>query len=139
MAIRFYYQEPKFKLKSTSAYKKWLEHVAQAESKTIASLTYILCTDEYLLQINKEHLNHDYYTDIVTFDLTEEGSNGIVGEIYISIDRVKENAITLNEPYQKEFARVLVHGMLHLCGYDDQSETDKTKMRGWEDRYLTLL
>ncbi len=139
MAIRFYYQEPKFKLKSTTAYKKWLEHVAQAESKGIESLTYILCTDEYLLQINKEHLNHDYYTDIVTFNLTEEGSTGIVGEIYISIDRVKENAITLKEPYLKEFARVLVHGMLHLCGYDDQTEADKTKMRGWEDRYLTLL
>lgn len=139
MAIRFYYQEPKFKLKSTSAYKSWLETVAKAEKKQLSELTYILCSDEYLLTINNEHLQHDYYTDIITFDMSEEGSNSIVGEIYISVERVKENAQTLNEPYSQEFARVLVHGLLHLCGYKDDSDAAKEAMRGWENRYLTLL
>lgn len=98
-------------------------------------LDYIFCTDEYLLGMNKQFLNHDTYTDIITFDLSEE-RNEVKGEIYISIDRVKENANLHNATYQKELHRVIFHGVLHLCGLKDKTRADADKMRNAEDDCL---
>ncbi|MCX7744947.1 MAG: rRNA maturation RNase YbeY [Flavobacteriales bacterium] len=113
----------------------WLNNVATNEKKTIQSLTIILCSDEYLLSMNRKHLNHDYYTDVITFDLSDT-STYIVGEIYISVDRVKENAASLKQKFVDELHRVMVHGLLHLCGYMDKSSAQIKQMRNKEDFYL---
>ncbi len=97
-------------------------------------IRYIFCSDEYLLQINRDHLQHDYYTDIVTFDLSE--GEAIIAEVYISTDRVKDNALTLATGYTAEMLRVIFHGALHLCGYKDKSKKQATLMRKMEDAYL---
>lgn len=101
------------------------------------ALNYIFCTDDYLLAINQSHLNHNYYTDIITFD-TSFGQDGISGDVYISIDRVKENAITLGEDFDRELHRVMIHGFLHLIGFRDKTKTDKTNMRKKEEACLSL-
>lgn len=113
----------------------WLNTVATLENKTIQSLNIILCSDEFLLSMNQKHLNHDYYTDVITFDLSENPTF-IEGEIYISVDRVKENAKLLNHPFIDELHRVMVHGLLHLCGYKDKTPTQQKLMRKKEDEYL---
>jgi rRNA maturation RNase YbeY len=105
------------------------------EKTKLEQLRYIFCSDEYLLQINKEHLNHNYYTDIITFDLSEKGT-GTIGEIYISIDRVRDNAQNYEVPFKHELLRVIFHGALHLCGYKDKSNKDQQLMRKAEDKYL---
>lgn len=99
------------------------------------SLTYIFCNDAYLLEINQDFLNHDTYTDIITFDLSEM-KNELVGEIYISIERVRENADKFHTPYKVELHRVIFHGALHLCGFKDKTKTDKEVMRRKEDLCL---
>ncbi len=98
-------------------------------------MTYIFCSDEYLLQINREHLKHDFYTDIITFDLSETGRQTI-GEIYISIDRVREDAGYLGVTIKEELHRVIFHGALHLCGYKDKTPKHARQMRAAEDRCL---
>lgn len=115
----------------------WLNTVAAVENKTIQSLNIILCSDEFLLSMNQRHLNHDYYTDVITFDLSEQ-SGLIEGEIYISVDRVKENAVLLNQKFNDELHRVMVHGLLHLCGYKDKTLIQQKTMRKKEDEYLLL-
>jgi len=126
---------PGFSLKETTI-KAWLETVVQEESKSISSLSFTICSDEFLLQINKEHLNHDYYTDIITFPYSYEP---IESDIFISIDRVADNAKEYGVSSQQELARVFVHGVLHMCGYDDHEEEDKKLMREKEDHYLAKL
>ena len=101
----------------------------------VDSLVYIFCDDEYLLNINRRFLKHDYYTDIITFDLSEEGSS-IIGEIYISIDRVNENAAIHGSTTEQEINRVIFHGVLHLCGYKDKTAKQKLTIRKKEDKYL---
>lgn len=98
---------------------------------------YLFCSDPYLLKLNKEFLKHDTYTDIITFDLSEKKSNMIQSEIYISVDRVKENAHTLGVSYQEELLRVVFHGALHLCGFKDKTEKDKKEMRRMEEECLS--
>lgn len=98
----------------------------------------MFCSDEYLLEINKEYLDHDYFTDIITFDNSEE-DNQLEGDIYISVDRVRENAATFHTDFDTEMRRVLIHGLLHLAGHDDTSEALKTAMRAKEDEYLRLF
>lgn len=107
------------------------------EQEELWSLTFVFCSDEYLLSINKEYLNHDYYTDIITFNLANTG-HPVEGEIYISLDRVKENAQKLNETYKNELHRVIFHGALHLCGYRDKTIEEQSKMRKKEDYYINL-
>ncbi len=104
------------------------------EKKPLQSINVILCSDQYLISLNKKFLNHKYYTDILTFNLSE--NEKIVGEIYISIDRVKENGMLHNSSFQLEFCRVLFHGALHLCGYFDKSKKEKRIMTEMEDFYL---
>ena len=105
------------------------------ENISLSELNYIFCSDEYLLQINKDHLNHDYYTDIITFSLEEKGEP-VIGEIYISIDRIKDNAISQKANLLNETLRVLFHGCLHLCGYLDKKSKDIKIMREKEDYYI---
>jgi rRNA maturation RNase YbeY len=101
-------------------------------------LNYIFCSDEYLLEINKQYLDHDYFTDIITFDNSEEDKQ-LEGDIYISVDRVRDNAATFHTDFDSEMRRVLIHGLLHLVGYEDSSEALKTAMRAKEDEYLRLF
>lgn len=119
------------------ALSNWLLLIANHERQQINFLSYIFCSDEHLLEMNRTHLDHDYYTDIITFDLSD--SEPIEGEIYISVDRVKENASTYGVSFEEELCRVMCHGLLHLMGYDDHSDADKQEMRAKETFCLSLL
>ena len=114
--------------------KLLIANIFKQEGKELEYIDYIFCSDEYLLNINRSFLHHDYYTDIITFDLSE--NKGIIGEVYISADRVKDNAITLQSTFSQEMLRVIFHGALHLCGYKDKKKSEITLMRGKEDYYL---
>lgn len=117
--------------------KVQIEQLFKKERVLLDSLNYIFCSDEYLLQINREFLKHDFYTDIITFDLSEK-TGAVIGEVYISLDRVKENAATLGTIFNEELLRVLFHGALHLCGYRDKKKADIEEMRKKEEQYLRL-
>ena len=117
--------------------KAFLVRLFQKEKKKLEGLNYIFCDDEYLLGINRDFLKHDYYTDIITFDLS--AGPATIGEIYISIDRVKDNAQQLKQPVSKELQRVIFHGALHLCGYKDKRPADIKLMRSKEDHYINLF
>lgn len=123
-------------LKNKTALKQFIIKLFKIENKALDQLTYIFCDDEYLLDINKQHLQHDYYTDIITFDLSE--SEKTIGELYLSIDRIKDNATQMNESFERELHRVIFHGALHLCGYKDKTEKEEKEMRSKEDEYLNL-
>src|SRR5690554_2165189 len=125
MAIHFFQEDINYNLPNKTKIKNWLRQLAESESFHIKELNYIFCSDEYLYSINVEHLQHDTYTDIITFDNSDEGSI-LEGDIFISIDRVKENAITHNEELIEELLRVLSHGLFHLCGFGDKSDSDIT-------------
>lgn len=121
------------------AWKRWLRQIAYFEHHQIVSLEYVFCSDEFLLKINQESLQHDEYTDIITFDLRDEPVDGNVeGEIYISLDRVADNAQKYNVPFEHELARVMAHGLLHLCGYGDKTQAEQKVMRSKEDHYIAL-
>lgn len=134
--ISFLY-ETDFDLGETSKYTDWLLQVADSESKKIGEISYVFASDEYLLRLNRRYLNHDYYTDILTFDYSE--GDVISGDIFISVDRVRENAGLFNVEVEKEFLRVMVHGLLHLFGYSDAEEGEKMIMRAKEDEKITLF
>lgn len=114
----------------------WLINVAESESKKIVQLNYIFCDDEYLLDINKRYLDHDYYTDIITFPYQE--GKLLEGDLFISLDRIKENALQYSNSFDTELRRVMVHGLLHLMGYTDKTNEDLLKMRERENFYLDL-
>ena len=132
--IHFCTEDITFSLKEKLKHKAWLNEVAKQEGKRILELTYVFCSDDYLLQINQEYLNHDTLTDIVTFDNSED-PNKIEGDIFISIDRVKENGDALGTK-ETELGRVMVHGLLHLLGYKDKKKEDKALMTEKEDYYI---
>jgi probable rRNA maturation factor len=124
-------------LRDRTRLKAFLRLLFQKEKVKLAELQYIFCSDDRLLEINKQFLNHDYYTDIITFNLS--GANQpINAEIYISVDRVRENAREFNSSIQMELHRVIFHGALHLCGYKDKTGKDQLEMRKMEDKYLRL-
>jgi len=137
MKVQFFFIDKISSLKERTALKAFIQTIFSREKKKLAHLSYIFCSDEYLLEINKSYLNHDFYTDIITFCLSEP-SSPITGDIYISIDRVKENATTHNTSFKEELHRVIFHGALHLCGYKDKSITDEKLMRSMENKYLQL-
>lgn len=118
--------------------KTFIESIFKKEKKQLAGLRYVFCSDDMLLDINRNFLQHDYFTDIITFGLSEKG-RPIEGEIYISIDRVKDNAQMLGQTYKEEMLRVLFHGALHLCGYKDKTKSEIITMRAKEDQYLQLF
>ena len=115
-------------------YKKWLEEIILTEEKKLGDINYIFCDDEYLLKINQDYLQHDYYTDIITFDAVK--GKTISGEIFVSLQRISDNASALSKIYEEELRRVLAHGILHLCGYKDKTEAEEQEMRSKEDYYI---
>lgn len=135
MPIQFFFLQDKHILKDRAALKTFLPTVFRRHKKQLSNLTYIFCSDDYLLAINKAHLQHDFYTDIITFDLSESPKQ-ITGEIYISTDRVRDNAATLGISIKEELHRVIFHGALHLCGFKDKNPVDQKEMRAVEDMCL---
>ena len=125
-------------IKNRRPLKLFINRLFKEEGKVLHSLNIIFCSDEYLLAINKLHLQHNFYTDIITFDLSEKDSQFIIGELYISIDRVRENATSLSVNFSIELLRVIFHGALHLCGFKDKTKTHIKKMRDKEEEYLRL-
>jgi rRNA maturation RNase YbeY len=134
--VQFFFLQPVSVLKQRLALKSFLQKTAQKEGRPIASLNIIFCSDDYLLNINKQYLNHDYYTDIITFDLSESKKGPVTAELYISYDRVKDNARQMKATTTKELHRVIFHGLLHLLGYKDKSTKDQMEMRKMEDKLL---
>ncbi len=118
--------------------KAFIQLLFKKEKISLDSITYIFCSDEFLLQMNRDFLQHDYYTDIITFGLSDKGQP-IEAELYISLDRVKDNAKTHNTTQTNETLRVIFHGALHLCGYKDKKKSEITIMRQKEDQYLRLF
>lgn len=134
--VQLFFLEPVTILKSRTQLKKFIQTVAKKMGRPILSLNVIFCSDEYLLNINKQYLQHDYYTDIITFDLSENKKGAITAELYISIDRVRDNAKQNKTPFYKETHRVIFHGLLHLLGYKDKLKKDQILMREMEDKLL---
>ena len=145
--IHFFSEQQNFTLKQKKRIRLWIISCIQQEKKLPGDINYIFCNDKYLLAINKSFLNHNTLTDIITFPIeTMENISAIKaktkqinGEIYVSIERVKENAKAFSTPFQNELCRVLIHGVLHLCGYGDKSPAQAKKMRAKEDYYLARL
>jgi rRNA maturation RNase YbeY len=136
-SITFFSEETKFILSNDELIKKWIKNAIISEKKELGEVSYVFCPDEYLYKINVEYLQHKTYTDIITFDYTEE--NVINGDIFISVERVKENAQLYKTTFENELNRVIIHGILHLLGYKDKSDDDAKTMRNKEDFYLSLL
>lgn len=135
--IRYFTQDTAFKYCHKRLTSKWLKEVAEAEGKHLGEIGVIFCSDPYLLDINRQYLGHDYYTDIITFDYCE--GNLLSGDLFISVDTVRDNAVFYGTGFEEELHRVIVHGLLHLIGYDDHSDADTAAMRAAENRALTLL
>jgi len=133
--VNFQKADAALTLPAKTELKAFIENLFKKEKTTLAAINYIFCSDKYLLSINQQFLNHDYYTDIITFGLHDKGAP-VVAEVYISVDRVKDNAKTHEVTFTNEMLRVLFHGALHLCGYKDKSKADILKMRAKEDAYL---
>ena len=137
--INFFNLDTSYRLKNKRNIRDWVLEVLASEDKPdIESVNIILCSDEYLLEINRKYLRHDYFTDIITFTYSS-ADNSLEGELYISIDRIKENSRELNNPLETELHRVIVHGILHLCGYNDKRKEQKKFMHELENRYLQLI
>lgn len=134
--IELFY-ETDFTIENEFIFLKWIKKVVEKENYKIQEINYIFCDDEYLLELNKKFLNHDYYTDVIGF----QNSKGklISGDIFISIDRVKDNAKINKVPFQNELARVMIHGILHFMKYNDTTNEEEIKMRKTEDKYLAFF
>lgn len=135
--IHFNYQTP-LRIRHIRQLKAFLQELIISEKHTAGPLNFVFCTDAYLLKINQQYLNHHDYTDIITFSFSEE-KQVVSGELYISVDRVKENAKRFNVPLSNELHRVMFHGVLHLCGYNDKTKAQAAQMRQREDHYLKLF
>jgi len=138
IAINFFNQEVGYTLKNKTKIRNWINEVILSEGFVLEELNFILCSDDYLLGINQQFLNHDTYTDVITFDNSEELKT-IVGDIFISIERIQENAKTFKGTVAEELCRVMIHGTLHLLGYKDKTKADKALMTEKEDQALKLL
>lgn len=134
--IQFHFEDIEFELKYPDRYIQWIQRLVDLHKSSISEINYVFCSDDYLLEINKEHLNHDYYTDIITFPLSKDP---IEADIFISIDRVKDNASTFGLSEQDELLRVMAHGILHLIGFDDKSDEKQKIMREKEEEAMTLF
>ncbi len=134
--ITYCFEDTDFIFKGKSLNTKWLRLVAESEIKRIGDITLIFCSDNYILDINQRFLSHDYFTDIITFDYCE--GDKLSGDLFISVDSVRENSIEYKTEFIDELNRVIVHGLLHLIGYDDHTEEDIKFMRSKENYYLSL-
>lgn len=137
MSINFFNEDVQLPKLGKRKLNSWIKSVILNEGKRPGEISFIFCSDDFLLEVNKKYLNHDYYTDIITFDYVE--NDIIQGDIFISLVRVKENAMTYNATYENELHRILIHGVLHLVGYKDKLKKDKLLMTEKEEIYLKLL
>ena len=135
MPVQFFQEDITFKLKDKRPVKQWITETVRAEGFILKEVSYIFCSDVYLLQVNKQFLNHNYFTDIITFDHSA-GEELIAGDVFISVERVRENAAKYKVSVTEELHRVIIHGALHLVGYNDKTSADKEKMTLKEDFYL---
>ena len=133
--VFFFFEHKNFKLEKRTVLKDFIESLFKTEKKKLSFINYVFCSDKKLLEINRQFLNHDFYTDIITFDLSE--SDSTQAEIYISINRVKDNAKSFGISFKSEIHRVIFHGALHLCGYKDKTQAEQMKMRQREAFYLS--
>ena len=138
MSIQFFSEDIAYELPQKQLVVEWIDQIIKDHQFILEELNYIFCSDEYLLNINIEHLNHDYYTDIITFDNSDEPKK-IESDIFISIDRVNENCSKHRVSQENELHRVMIHGVLHLLGFKDKTEEEKKRMREKEDACLSLL
>jgi len=134
--IQFFQEKIRFKLPHPRKTSRWIRTVAQSENSKVAGVNFIFCSDQFLKTINVEYLAHDTFTDVISFDYSDD--SGIQGDVFISIERVRENAEKFKTNLDEEVHRVMIHGVLHLLGYTDKSKTSKTLMRKKEDAYLSL-
>ncbi len=132
-----FYSENEFTLNEQPNFRKWLQEVIISEGKKLGEISFIFCDDEYLHKINLEYLDHDTYTDIISFDASV--GNILGGDIFISTDRITDNAETYEVPFYEELKRVLVHGVLHFCGYKDKTKTEKELMRLKEEEKMKMF
>ena len=133
--IRYFQEDIRFELKQKMQNNRWLKMVAGSEMRRIGAINVIFCSDNYILDVNMKYLQHDYFTDIITFDYCEKDI--LSGDLFISIDSVRENALYYGTEFENELNRVMVHGLLHLIGYDDHTEEDIAVMRAKENYYLS--
>ena len=136
-SVHFYFEKVDFTLRDRGELKSFIYSLIVKEKKNLNNLNYIFCNDKALLKINRKYLDHNFYTDVITFDLSSS-PNEILADIYVSVDRIKENAKSLKLSLKEEFHRVMFHGLLHLCGYNDKTEAQKRLIRKKEDFYLNL-
>jgi len=134
--ISYFTEDTDFRFKGRALNNRWLRMVAESEIKRVGDLSIIFCSDNYILDVNMRYLQHDYFTDIITFDYCEE--NRLSGDLFISVDSVRENALFYGTEFSDELNRVMVHGLLHLIGYDDHTEEEQKTMREKEDYYLSV-
>ena len=134
--IRYFCEDIKFTYKNKLANNRWLKMVAGSEIRKIGDINVIFCSDNYILDVNMKYLQHDYFTDIITFDYCE--GKVLSGDLFISVDSVRENSIEFGTDFEEELHRVIVHRVLHLIGYDDHTEEDKKVMRQKENYYLQM-
>ena len=134
--IRYFCEDIMFTYKNKLANNRWLKRVAGSEIRKIGDINVIFCSDNYILDVNMKYLQHDYFTDIITFDYCE--GKVLSGDLFISVDSVRENSIEFGTDFEEELHRVIVHGVLHLIGYDDHTEEDKKLMRQKENYYLQM-
>lgn len=138
--IHFHTEDIKFVFKNKTEIKQWITSVAKGKKRKVGDLSFVFCSDDFLLRLNKEYLNHDTLTDIITFDYSKDDNQlPISGDIYISIDRIRENAVKFNKSFENELHRVIIHGTLHLLGYADKTKAAKLEMTKQEDIALNLL
>lgn len=135
--IRFVEEGVKSKLRNRRIIKSWIDNIVKSYGLKLGNLCYIFCNDDYILDVNRQYLQHDYYTDIITFDYSEDGI--VSGDMFISVDTVLSNSQLFNSKYNTELNRVVIHGVLHLCGIKDKSDEDAKIMREAEDRALSEL
>lgn len=134
--VSYNFEDTDFKFRGKARNNAWLRLVAESEIRRLGDINFIFCSDNYLLDINQKFLGHDYFTDIITFDYCE--GDKLSGDLFISIDTVRDNATEYGEGFERELARVMVHGVLHLIGYDDHTKADQKEMRAKENYYLSL-
>ena len=134
--VSYFNEDPKFDFKEKRLTNRWLKLVAESEIRRLGDISIIFCSDYYILDVNMKYLQHDYFTDIITFDYCE--GDTVSGDLFISVDSVRENAAFYGTEFKDELNRVIVHGVLHLIGYDDHSEEDIKEMRAKENYYLSL-
>ncbi len=136
--VQFRSADKRLTLADKTRLKEFILSIFKKEKHALSVITYVFCSDEFLLQMNRDFLKHDYYTDIITFGLSGKGEP-ITAEVYISVDRVKDNAKNLETKFREEMLRVIFHGALHLCGYKDKTKSEITLMRQKEEHYLRLF